>query len=99
MRVKIDTTRVNHCFLTFLLNCTYGKTEIAKHRKTSAGQHTINQDGLGKIKIPVPPFELQSKFVVCLSNIEKQKKLLIKSMLTIDNLFASLQHRAFRGEL
>jgi type I restriction enzyme S subunit len=49
MRVKTDPLKVDGKFLVFTLNGTLGKREIAAHRKTSAGQHTINQTGLSKI--------------------------------------------------
>lgn len=56
MRVKTDQSKINGQFCVFVLNGERGKREIASHRKTSAGQHTINQEGLSKINIPLPPF-------------------------------------------
>jgi restriction endonuclease S subunit len=99
MRVRVDPSTVAGVFLTFLLNGSHGKREIAKHRKTSAGQHTINQEGLGKIRLPVPPLPLQMEFGTRISAIEKAKKDHAASLSTLDALFAALQHRAFQGEL
>ena len=99
MRVKVDPTKIHSVFLAFLLNSNHGKNEIAKHRKTSAGQHTINQDGLGKIQVPTPPVALQAEFVRRLENMGRQKNTFRESLAELDSLFASLQHRAFRGEL
>lgn len=99
MRVKVDYSRILSVFLAFLLNGKYGKNEISKHRKTSAGQHTINQDGLGKIQLPTPPVAMQTEFVRRLESIERQKTTHNLSLAELDALFASLQHRAFRGEL
>lgn len=99
MRVKVDSTRIHSTFLAFLLNSKHGKNEIAKYRKTSAGQHTINQDGLGKIQVPTPPVTLQAEFVRHLESIGRQKNAFNESHLELDALFSSLQHRAFRGEL
>ena len=99
MRVKVDYSRILSVFLAFLLNGKYGKSEISKHRKTSAGQHTINQDGLGKIQLPTPPVAMQTEFVRRLESIERQKATHSSSLAELDALFASLQHRAFRGEL
>ncbi|MCM8635341.1 MAG: restriction endonuclease subunit S, partial [Candidatus Accumulibacter sp.] len=53
MRVRIDAASVDGVFLALLLNGSHGKREIAKHRKTSAGQHTINQDGLNVKEAPL----------------------------------------------
>lgn len=99
MRVKVDPTRIHSVFLAFLLNNKHGKNEIAKYRKTSAGQHTINQDGLGKIQISTPPIALQTEFVHRMESIGRQKNVFSESLAELDALFASLQHRAFRGEL
>jgi type I restriction enzyme, S subunit len=99
MRVRVDPRRVGGMFLTFLLNGGHGKREIARHRKTSAGQHTINQAGLARIQLPVPPLALQVEFGARISAIEAAKKSQASSLSSLDALFASLQSRAFRGEL
>lgn len=99
MRVKTDQSKVNGKFLAYMLNGIRGKREIALHRKTSAGQHTINQDGLGKIEIPLPPLNIQQLFALRMASIEKLKAVHKSSLAELDELFASLQYRAFKGEL
>jgi restriction endonuclease S subunit len=99
MRVRADDTAVNGIFLAFLLNSAHGKREIAKHRKTSAGQHTINQDGLSQIRLPHPPLHLQQDFANVIAAIGGWKYKHEVSLLASDRLFASIQQRAFSGEL
>ena len=99
MRVRVDGKVVHGVFLASLLNSAHGKREIAKHRKTSAGQHTINQDGLSRIKLLHPPLHMQQHFANVITAIGSWKKTHEISLLASDRLFASLQHRAFRGEL
>ena len=99
MRVKTDPLKVDGKFLVFTLNGTLGKREIAAHRKTSAGQHTINQTGLSKIQLPLPPLHLQQEFTSRIESIDQLKTTHRESLTQLDALFASLQHRAFRGEL
>ncbi len=99
MRVRIDAASVDGEFLAFLLNGSHGKREIAKHRKTSAGQHTINQDGLSRIRLPLPPLLLQRQFADRVAAVEAWKRTHDACLQASDQLFASLQHRAFRGEL
>ena len=99
MRVKTDQSKINGQFCVFVLNGERGKREIASHRKTSAGQHTINQEGLSKINIPLPPLRLQQEFAHRVEAVEKLKAAHRASLSELDALFASLQHRAFRGEL
>lgn len=99
MRVTLDRSVVSGVFLTFVLNGPHGKREIALHRKTSAGQHTINQDGLSRIRIPLPPMHLQDEFARRVAVIEKLRNTYQLSLIGLDEFFASLQHRAFQGEL
>ncbi|CAE6773238.1 MAG: restriction endonuclease subunit S [Nitrospira sp.] len=58
--------------------------------------------GLGEIKafrIIVPPIELQMEFARRISNLGSLKNSHRASAVQINKIFASLQHRAFRGEL
>ena len=95
MRVKIDRCAVNVVFLCFLLNSSYGKRQIAFYKKTSAGQHTINQEGLGKIKCYLPPLELQSKFADIVERVEQTKQKMHASLYKMDNHFNALMQRYF----
>jgi len=47
----------------------------------------------------VPPIELQREFARRVELIEGVKAASCASLAKLDSLFASLQHRAFRGEL
>jgi len=99
MRVDLKEKLVDGIFVTTILNSHYGKRQIASHRKTSAGQHTINQEGLGAIRLPLPPLALQRQFAARVAAVERLKAAQRASLAELDELFASLQHRAFRGEL
>ncbi|CAH0185462.1 hypothetical protein SRABI123_01547 [Pseudomonas sp. Bi123] len=50
-------------------------------------------------RVLVPPIELQKKFAFQVAAIEKIKSTQQLRLSELDALFASLQHRAFRGEL
>ncbi len=57
---------------------------------------------MGKIKasqVPVPPLELQEQFVDRKAAVERHESWSLRSANVLDVLFASLQQRAFRGEL
>ncbi|MFA7054640.1 MAG: restriction endonuclease subunit S, partial [Kiritimatiellia bacterium] len=99
MRVTLRKNLVDGVFITTILNSSYGKRQIASHRKTSAGQHTINQEGLCGIRLPLPPLALQREFAGRVAAVERLKAAQRASLAELDELFASLQHRAFRGEL
>lgn len=99
MRVKIKESELNPIYLSRFLNLPFGKEEIRKYVKTSAGQFTINQQGLGSVELPIPPMEDQNKFAQIVEKVEAQKQkneLVIEQM---NNLFNSLSQRAFKGEL
>ncbi len=66
---------------------------------TSATISHLTGEKLKAMTIPVPPITLQNQFVVQLAAVDKIKSKHQKSLFELDNLFASLQHRAFRGEL
>ena len=64
----------------------------------STSQH-LNVKELKDLKIPLPPFSLQREFARRVEAIEQLKTIHRESLAHLDTLFASLQHRAFRGEL
>ncbi len=66
------------------------------------GQTTRNQVPITaqrQLKIILPPLELQDKFSNILSNILGLKRKNQNALSDLDNLFQSLQQRAFKGEL
>lgn len=52
-----------------------------------------------RLRVLVPPFELQRQFARRVAAIDKLGAAYNASLTQLDALFASLQHRAFRGEL
>jgi type I restriction enzyme, S subunit len=55
---------------------------------------------LAKFPIKLPPLNLQSRFATIVESVEQQKARLLRQHLAeLDALFASLQQRAFNGDL
>ena len=77
IRVHFNETKINGCFMSVLLNSDYGKRQMREQIKTSAGQYTISQDGIGAIMAILPPLELQNQFEAFVHQIDKLKFLLI----------------------
>ena len=71
---------------------------LSDHVTSSTIAH-LTGEKLKAMKIPVPPLALQNEFVVQANEVQEVKKQLETAVTQSDNLFASLQHRAFRGEL
>ena len=54
---------------------------------------------LKKIELCLPPLDLQQRFAAIVESIEQQKTSQRVHLVELDTLFASLQARAFRGDL
>ena len=59
----------------------------------------LKKSSFEKIEIPVPPITLQREFARRVTAVEALKTAHRASLAELDALFASLQHRAFKGEL
>ena len=59
----------------------------------------LNKSSFERFRIPVPPLELQTRFEHDINRIDLLRSQCQSSFACLDALFASLQQRAFRGEL
>ena len=59
----------------------------------------LNLGIIKEMPIPLAPIELQEKFAERLQQVSDLKATQRRSGAYLEALFASLQHRAFRGEL
>ena len=99
IRARMKKHTVLPCVLQQYLSSGEGRHALRARSKTSAGQFNINTEGLGALPIPSFPMPLQEIFIRRKQSIELQKIVYRTSLSELDTLFASLQHRAFRGEL
>lgn len=77
----------------------YIQQELELRKAGTTNVFAIYYRELRSLPIPVPPTSLQCKFAQKVSSIQKLKTKHQASLNELDSLFASLQHRAFRGEL
>lgn len=99
IRARIKMDALLPVVLQQYLSTAEGKRALRERSKTSAGQFNINTEGLGSLPIPVFPMPLQEIFVSRKQAIEQQQAIERVSLDELEILFASLQHRAFQGEL
>jgi type I restriction enzyme, S subunit len=59
----------------------------------------LNKQDLAPLKVQIPPIEIQNAFADRISAIEDLKAIGRAALAESDALFASLQHRAFTGQL
>ena len=96
IRVHFDETKLNGCFTSVLLNSDYGKRQMREQIKTSAGQYTISQDGIGAIMAILPPMELQNQFAAFVEQTDKSKLAIQKSLEKLETLKKALMQQYFR---
>lgn len=99
IRARLKKSALSPVVLQYYLSAGEGRRALRARCKTSAGQYNINTESLGAIPLPVFPTSLQQKFSKRIEAIEAVKANHCASLTQLDALFASLQHRAFRGEL
>lgn len=95
-----DKKTVHPLFIWYLFRTRPVRREIGNRATgTSGSMKNISKAKLFGIPTIFPPFELQQTFANRITEIEHMQDCLKKSLAELDLLFASLQHRAFRGEL
>ena len=75
------------------------RRQIERGARTTNGTYKVNQRLLSSVVFPVPPADLQHRFAAIAQSVEHQKARQRAHLAGLDTLFASLQSRAFRGEL
>jgi type I restriction enzyme S subunit len=95
--------RVNHKanaeYLASYLNTKYAKKELRSMCKSIIGMANINAKEIQAMRIPIPPLALQDQFAYRIKEIEALKIPNIAALTQQTQLFASLQHQAFTGNL
>lgn len=95
---RVDT-QISQRFLELIWNSRAVRNQIVASARTTNGTYKVNQTMLEAVSFICPPFELQNQFSNRIEVITQQKTFFQSSLNQLDRLFASLQHRAFRGEL
>jgi type I restriction enzyme, S subunit len=94
--ITLRDTENSYLYAKFVLE--YWLSEL---KRISKGTNTkyLTMEILNRICIPIPPIKLQQEFTLHIAKINSLKKKFHKSLLELNTLFASLQYRAFRGEI
>jgi type I restriction enzyme S subunit len=90
--------RADRLFLLHALRMPGTQDWIARQVK-GATFREITLARLRELPLPLPPLPLQQKFARRVAAVEQLKSAHRQSLTMLDELFTSLQHRAFRGEL
>jgi type I restriction enzyme S subunit len=89
---------VESIYLCTFFNSAWGKKMVLSSQVGQIQKH-LNVGILNNAQIICPPLPLQKEFAQRVEAVEKLKATHLASLSQLEALFASLQHRAFRGEL
>ncbi|MFM9377874.1 restriction endonuclease subunit S [Gordonia sp. VNK21] len=98
VRVRFDDSATAE-FVAAYLRSAHGAAVRRKLAKAAVNQANINASEMRRIPVADAPAGLKQQFEHILAAIETQRQSVLAGLRTDDELFASLQSRAFRGEL
>ena len=96
---RISPDRIERAFLQHVWNSSAVRKQVESLARTTNGTFKVNQTMLEGITFVAPPLPSQREFARRVQTVEKLKTTQRASLVELAALFASLQHRAFRGEL
>jgi len=95
-----DAPRATPHFVNFLFRQPKFRAEIGRRASGSSGSmKNISQEKVLSIEAALPPVTLQQEFSDRIEKVMRMKAAQLPAVGAVDALFASLQHRAFQGEL
>jgi type I restriction enzyme S subunit len=99
IRLRVNNGRVTPNYVAFFLNTEWGHSRLCQGVKHAIGMATINNTDLAKTGIPVPPLSLQDQWSRVVENVRSLSSSTDQTGEKITNLFTTMLHRAFAGEL
>ena len=96
---RINGKVIEPVFLEYLWNSEMVRRQIQSMARTTNGTFKVNQSMLESVELIDPPIVLQQFFAENLQKAEEHRERILGQTKLFDALFASLQDRAFRGEL
>lgn len=96
--LKCIETLINPAFLAYFLR-SKRFLDFATEMVAGAKMPRMMMDAFWSYQLPLPPISLQNRFYEKIVLIEKQRAIQLEQSAELDRLFASIQYRAFSGEL
>ena len=91
-------TSLNPVFVSYQLASKGGQAQFYRLNREGV-KAGLNFNDVKSIRLTNPPLNLQHRFAAIVKSVEQQKLSQRAHLAELDTLFASLQSRAFRGEL
>jgi type I restriction enzyme S subunit len=99
MRFRVDPSVVRPVFIERYLQSGFVRRRILESAKDAVNQSSINQRDVRELPVFLPPVRRQCDFEERLEQIRGNQQTHRTHLATLDELFTSLQHRAFSGIL
>lgn len=99
IRLRTDPRIAHSVYVSRFLNSAGGRRGLLSASNTTSGLNTISVSKVRSCRALLPPIHLQQSFASRLDAVAALKADQERASTKLDALFASLQHRAFRGEL
>ena len=99
IRLRCDRSKASPLYVENYINSPGGRRSLTGTSRTTSGLNTISVSKVRDSEIQLPPLDLQHRFATIVESVEKQKARQRAHLAELDTLFASLQSRAFRGNL
>ncbi len=96
---RASTSRISRAFLQAVWNSSDVRRQIKSVARTTNGTLKVNQKALEEISFISPPLSMQQEFEKRVAAADRMRVSNHAHLAELDALFASLQYRAFRGEL
>jgi type I restriction enzyme S subunit len=96
---RIDPSIVSMVFLEAAWRQQRTRSQIEALARTTNGTYKVNQQTLATVEVPLPPLVQQEEFAARADRIQAQRDSMESGLAQLEDLFASLQHQAFRGEV
>lgn len=96
---RINTDLVEPAYLEMAWRQPAVRRQIEASARTTNGTHKVNQLSLGSVLVDIPSMIVQKRFTSFVSEFHAERLRSVQESTNLEALFASLQSRAFRGEL
>lgn len=98
MRIRFDSCLLPDYAHRFLWSRD-GRRQLEARKSGTTSVFAVYARSVATLEIPVPPTQLQVEFAARIERVAAQRTALSQAQAAVDSAFASLQSRAFRGEL
>jgi type I restriction enzyme, S subunit len=97
--LRLDSNRLEPSFLSYFMSLDAGGQQQIARAQYGQTRPGLNFEQIRQFRVPVPEIDLQRDFVRRMKAVRHIGAMQQSSASEMDSLFASLQDRAFRGEL